>query len=73
MHQTSPMPPEDERSLDTIDADKREAMLVLDPTLQMTERRTRCPTHPGDLLREILADGLKLSWPRPRASSASAG
>ena len=27
----------------------------------MTERPARCPTHPGELLREILADGLKLS------------
>jgi addiction module HigA family antidote len=27
----------------------------------VTERPARCPTHPGELLREILADGLKLS------------
>jgi addiction module HigA family antidote len=27
----------------------------------VTERPTRCPTHPGELLREILADGLQLS------------
>ncbi len=27
----------------------------------VTERPSRCPTHPGELLREILADGLKLS------------
>ena len=27
----------------------------------VTERPTRCPTHPGELLREILAAGLKLS------------
>jgi addiction module HigA family antidote len=27
----------------------------------VTERPTRCPTHPGDLLRGILSDGLKLS------------
>ena len=27
----------------------------------VTGRPARCPTHPGDLLREILADGLKLS------------
>jgi addiction module HigA family antidote len=26
----------------------------------VTERPARCPTHPGELLREILADGLKL-------------
>ena len=56
------MPPADERSLDTIDADQtREAMLVLDPILQMTARAGRCPSHPGDLLRAILAAGLQLS------------
>jgi addiction module HigA family antidote len=27
----------------------------------VTERPARCPTHPGELLREILTDGLKLS------------
>jgi antitoxin HigA-1 len=27
----------------------------------VTERPARCPTHPGELLREILADGLKLT------------
>ncbi|HYZ26206.1 MAG TPA: HigA family addiction module antitoxin [Geminicoccaceae bacterium] len=27
----------------------------------MTERPARCPTHPGELLREILAEGLRLS------------
>jgi addiction module HigA family antidote len=27
----------------------------------VTERPARCPTHPGELLRAILADGLKLS------------
>ncbi len=27
----------------------------------VTQRPARCPTHPGELLREILADGLKLS------------
>jgi addiction module HigA family antidote len=27
----------------------------------VTERPARCPTHPGELLREILADRLKLS------------
>jgi addiction module HigA family antidote len=26
----------------------------------VTERPARCPTHPGELLREILADALKL-------------
>jgi len=26
----------------------------------VTERPARCPTHPGELLRAILADGLKL-------------
>ena len=27
----------------------------------VTERPARCPTHPGELLREILEGGLKLS------------
>ncbi len=27
----------------------------------VTEPPARCPTHPGELLREILTDGLKLS------------
>jgi antitoxin HigA-1 len=27
----------------------------------VTERPARCPTHPGELLREVLTDGLKLS------------
>ena len=27
----------------------------------VTEAPKRCPTHPGELLREILTDGLKLS------------
>ena len=27
----------------------------------VAERPARCPTHPGELLREILTDGLKLS------------
>lgn len=27
----------------------------------VTEAPARCPTHPGELLREILTDGLKLS------------
>ncbi len=27
----------------------------------VTGRPARCPTHPGELFREILADGLKLS------------
>ena len=27
----------------------------------VTERSARCPTHPGELLREIVAEGLRLS------------
>jgi addiction module HigA family antidote len=27
----------------------------------VTERPARCPTHPGELLREVLAEGLQLS------------
>jgi antitoxin HigA-1 len=27
----------------------------------VTQRPERCPTHPGELLREVIADGLRLS------------